>query len=71
MSHTSIPESGGLTQSEVEVHASELPLHCPTPSVKLWSAHPRVFLDVARSGSARCPYCGTRYRLVGPAPSGH
>jgi len=27
--------------------------------------HPRVFLDVAGSGEAMCPYCGTRYRLEG------
>ena len=52
MNQTSIPESGGLTQREVEVHAADLPLHCPTPTVKLWNAHPRVFLDVAR-GRAR------------------
>ena len=71
MSHTSIPESGGLTQRDVVVRALDLPLHCPTPAVKLWNAHPRVFLDVARTGSAACPYCGTRYRLDGPPPGGH
>jgi uncharacterized Zn-finger protein len=36
----------------------------------LWSSHPRVFLDLAAGGEAMCPYCGTRYRLVGPPPSG-
>lgn len=25
--------------------------------------HPRVFLDVAHNGSARCAYCGAEYRL--------
>ena len=25
--------------------------------------HPKVFLDVARTGHAKCPYCGTEYRL--------
>jgi uncharacterized Zn-finger protein len=29
----------------------------------LWSQHPRVFLEVAVTGQARCPYCGTLYRL--------
>ena len=71
MNQTTSPESGGLTQREVDVDAADLPLHCPTPSVKLWNAPPRVFLDVARTGSASCPDCGTRYRRVGPAPSGH
>ena len=28
-------------------------------------AHPRVFLDIAETGEAMCPYCGTRYRLAG------
>ena len=47
----------------VEVTAHDLPLHCPTPSSPLWSQHPRVFLDVGHSGEAKCPYCGTVYRL--------
>jgi uncharacterized Zn-finger protein len=56
--------------SPVEVTARDLPLHCPNPAMPLWSSHPRVFLDVADGGEAMCPYCGTRYRLVGPPPSG-
>jgi uncharacterized Zn-finger protein len=38
---------------------------CPSPKagMKLWNGHPRVFLDVAHTGEARCPYCGTVYRL--------
>ena len=38
---------------------------CPNPraGMQLWSAHPRVFLDVAHTGEAKCPYCGTVYRL--------
>jgi uncharacterized Zn-finger protein len=30
-----------------------------------------VFLDVADTGSAKCPYCGTTYVLDGDAPHGH
>jgi uncharacterized Zn-finger protein len=37
----------------------------------LWSSHPKVFLDVADTGSAKCPYCGTTYVLDGDAPHGH
>jgi uncharacterized Zn-finger protein len=38
----------------------------------LWKHHPRVFLDVAKSGSAQCPYCGTQYRLKpGTVVHGH
>lgn len=64
--------STALNQKVVEVTAQDLPLHCPMPSVKLWDTHPRVFLDIARTGSAQCPYCGTRYTLAGGAShSGH
>ena len=55
----------------VEVRASDLPVFCPNPGMPLWSSHPRVFLDVAGAGEAMCPYCGTRYRLVGEAKAGH
>ncbi|MDH5205796.1 MAG: zinc-finger domain-containing protein [Hylemonella sp.] len=38
---------------------------CPRSEagMTLWNSHPRVFLDVAHTGEARCPYCGTVYRL--------
>ena len=32
----------------IEVTADDLPLHCPTPSMLLWNAHPRVFLPVEK-----------------------
>jgi uncharacterized Zn-finger protein len=58
--------------SEVAVTAKDLPLHCPTPAMQVWNQHPRVFLDVVDTGSAQCPYCGTRYIFQGaPAVSGH
>ena len=47
----------------IEVGAEDLPVFCPGPKAPLWSMHPRVFLDVARTGEAKCPYCGTVYRL--------
>lgn len=56
----------------VEVAAKDLPVFCPHPSMPLWNHHPRVFLDVTRSGEAMCPYCGTRYRLkAGEVIKGH
>ena len=36
---------------------------CPNPKMPLWSNHPRVFLAVVETGEAKCPYCGTVYRL--------
>ncbi len=55
----------------VEVTEKDLPLHCPTPAVQLWSQHPRVFLDVAKAGEILCPYCGTRYVYKGEQRHGH
>ena len=56
----------------VTVKPKDLPVFCPNPAMPLWSSHPRVFLDVADTGAAMCPYCGTRYRLEGgPAKAGH
>ena len=58
-----------LTSREIAVSSKDLPLHCPMPSMKLWDAHPRVFIDVAETGEAKCPYCGTIYKLTGPVKS--
>ena len=54
----------------VAVTAADLPVCCPNPRMPLWSSHPRVYLDVAATGEAHCPYCGTVYRLRGGAPAG-
>ena len=53
-------------QAVVEVTAQDLQgpgvVFCPNPKMQLWSAHPRVFIDVAHA-EGKCPYCGTVYRL--------
>ena len=56
-------------QKPIELLAKDLNGHggvyCPSPlaDMKLWNSHPKVFLDVARTGHATCPYCSTEYRL--------
>jgi uncharacterized Zn-finger protein len=60
----------------VEVTARDLQgpgvVFCPNPKMPLWSAHPRVFIDVASHGEGKCPYCGTLYRLeAGGTPRSH
>ena len=52
------------TNREYEVSRKDLPLSCPTPEQKLWNSHPRVYLPIEETGTAACPYCSTRYRLV-------
>lgn len=59
------------TVREVAVTAKDLPLHCPRPGAPLWARHPRVFLDVLKTGAVTCPYCGTVYRFSGEKPKGH
>jgi uncharacterized Zn-finger protein len=60
------------TEAAVAVRAEDLPVFCPNPAMPLWSSHPRVYLDVDAGGEARCPYCGTRYRVEGgKRPGGH
>lgn len=59
------------TARVVEVTEKDLPLHCPMPAETVWNAHPRVFLPVEQKGEARCPYCGTLYRLKGGQTAGH
>lgn len=55
----------------IAVTASDLPLHCPQPDAPLWARHPRVFLDLAQTGDAVCPYCSAHYVLQGELPKGH
>jgi uncharacterized Zn-finger protein len=58
-----------MSQAVVELQAKDLNhqggVHCPSPkaNMQLWNTHPRVYLDVAHTGEAKCPYCGTVYRL--------
>lgn len=53
-------------KKEVTVTLADLPLHCPTNDSAGWCSHPRVFLaiEISKTKSSRCPYCGTVYRLI-------
>lgn len=57
------PAGGAGVASVVELRAGDLPAFCPNPKMPVWNHHPRVFLDVAHTGRALCPYCSTEYRL--------
>ena len=45
----------------IYVNAKDLPVYCPGPKAPRWSMHPRVFLEVTKTGEATCPYCGAHY----------
>jgi uncharacterized Zn-finger protein len=48
-------------------------IYCPSPlaGMKQWDSHPKVYLDVAKTGTAKCPYCGTVYVLDGEVGHHH
>ncbi|MEP6939280.1 MAG: zinc-finger domain-containing protein [Rudaea sp.] len=51
------------TENRYVVRHSDLPLSCPMPGMLLWNSHPKVYLAVEATGSAKCPYCGAVYVL--------
>lgn len=69
------PATSSTPASRVEVTAADLQgpgvVFCPNPKMTLWSNHPRVYLDVATTGQASCPYCGTGYQLKAGEKVGH
>jgi uncharacterized Zn-finger protein len=78
-----VRERHGTSKDELEPANAEkvyrvtpdaLPLHCPMPDSYLWNSHPKVYLPIAETGEAKCPYCGAEYYLVavddeGPTPA--
>jgi uncharacterized Zn-finger protein len=53
------------TTVHYEITLNDLPLSCPMPSMRLWDAHPRVYLPIQETGHVICPYCSTEYYLKG------
>ena len=58
-----------MSNATIELLATDLNhqggVYCPNTKadMQLWNSHPKVYLDVAHSGQAKCPYCGTVYKL--------
>ncbi len=68
MAHATDADNSTMSQANAakryEVKASDLPLSCPMPDMKLWNSHPRVYLPIEETGSARCPYCSAEFTLI-------
>lgn len=47
----------------IYVGADDLPIYCPGPKSPLWSMHPRIYIEIAHAGVAKCPYCSAAYAL--------
>jgi uncharacterized Zn-finger protein len=58
-----------MSKMKIELLAKDLNreggVYCPSPlaDMKIWNSHPKVFLNVALTGHAKCAYCGTEYTL--------
>lgn len=52
------------TLRHYDITVDDLPLCCPMPNMRLWDAHPRVYLPVEKKGHIVCPYCEAHYTLV-------
>ncbi len=50
-------------ENRYEVTRNDLPLCCPMPGMSLWNSHPKVYLPIEETGTAKCPYCGAVYVL--------
>ena len=60
---TPAPQLPANAAQSYEVGLADLPLSCPMPSMTLWNSHPRVYLAIEETGSAKCPYCGAEFTL--------
>ena len=58
-----IPLIPANAENQYAVTRADLPLSCPMPGMALWNSHPKVYLAVEATGSAKCPYCGAQYTL--------
>ncbi len=52
------------TKRLYEIHRKDLPLSCPPRDLRVWDAHPRVYLPIEELGEVMCPYCGAKYVLI-------
>jgi uncharacterized Zn-finger protein len=66
-----------MSTQAVELLAADLNpqggVFCPSAKadMKIWNSHPKSYLDVAKTGQAKCPYCGTVYQLKAGEAVGH
>ena len=52
-----------------EITTAALPLSCPMPGMRLWDAHPKIYLPIEATGSAQCSYCSAQYILTDYTPT--
>ena len=55
-------KASASASSCVELDGKDLPAFCPNPAMPLWATI-RASSSTSPTGEAKCPYCGTEYRL--------
>lgn len=60
---SSAPKSAVPKDQTIFVQAKDLPIYCPRPDAPLWNMHPRVYIEIVKTGKSICPYCGAAYEL--------
>lgn len=56
-------EPQACTERVIIVSHADIPLACPSRHLRIWDAHPRIYLPIETTGEVICPYCSTRYIL--------
>jgi uncharacterized Zn-finger protein len=59
-----LSDQQACTQHRYEVTEADLPLSCPTKFMRVWDAHPRVYLPIEDAKRVVCPYCDAEFVLV-------
>lgn len=57
-----------LCHTKVLVTKENLPVKCPPNGTPTYNSHPLQYLDITKTGEAKCPYCSTHYILEGEEP---
>lgn len=57
------PNETPCAERRYEITQADLPLSCPPREMRVWDAHPRVYLPIEETGKFTCPYCGALYVL--------
>jgi uncharacterized Zn-finger protein len=51
------------TKTRYEVTRADFPVCCPPKDLRVWDAHPRVYLPIEETGRVVCPYCDAEFIL--------
>ena len=59
----SIAKKPANSEKKYHISTKDLPLSCPTKEMSTWNSHPKVYLEISKTGEAVCQYCGAHFIL--------